>query len=190
VEDLGRMSSLAGSPVVRSNERIGSDVRRIAGQLRERAQGRVPIMIGLLTGGFVFLTDLIRAYDGPHEVDFLSVTRYDPKRRSPSSMRVLHDLSTSIQGRWVVVVEGIRTAGPKIEYVDRFLRLHEPQEISYCAMVRQKGAGRGTVPLDSWGFEIDDDQYVVGYGLDLDGKYRNLPDLRILDRAAETGRSG
>jgi hypoxanthine phosphoribosyltransferase len=180
----------AGSPIVRSSSQIASDVRRGAASLRERAQGRVPIMIGILTGGFVFLSDMIRAYEGPHEVDFLSVTRYDPNRRSPSSIRVLHDLTTSIQGRWVVVVEGIRTAGPKIEYVDRFLRLHEPQEITYCAMVRQKGSGRGPVPLDTWGFEIDDDQYVVGYGLDLDGRHRNLPDLRILNRAAETGRSG
>jgi hypoxanthine phosphoribosyltransferase len=180
----------ADFPVLRSAEEIAADVDRVAGEIRRRAQDRVPILLGILTGGFVFLSDLARAIEAAHEIDFLSVTRYDPKNRDPSAMRVIHDLSLSIQGRLVVVVEGIRTSGPKIEYVDRFLRLHEPEEILYSAMVRQQGAGRGSVPLDSWGFDIDDGQYVVGYGLDLGGRYRSLPYLGIADRRPDAGSSG
>lgn len=182
--------STAAFPVVRRAEEIAADVARVASDLRGLARDRVPILIGILTGGFVFMSDLIRALEIPHEIDFLSVTRYDPKKRSASSIRVLHDLSISVQGRFVVVVEGIRTTGPKVEYVDRFLRLHEPQGIAYCAMVRQRGAQGGPVALDSWGFDIDDDQYAVGYGLDLEGRYRNLPYLGIVERPARTGSSG
>jgi hypoxanthine phosphoribosyltransferase len=176
--------------VVRSQEEIAADVERISGEIRRLARGRVPVFIAMLKGSFVFLADLIRAYGEPHEIDFLSVTRYDPARKDPGSVRVLHDLSSNISGRLVVVVEAIRTRGLKIEYVDRFLRLSGPDEILYAACARQSGAEQGPIPLHSWGFEIDDDDYVIGYGLDLDERFRNLPFIGVIEDEHETGRAG
>ena len=167
--------------VLRTPEEIGQDVARIARDLHLLAHDRVPIFIGLLKGSFVFLADLIRAYGEPLQIDFLSVTRYDAADKDPSSVRVLSDLATNIDGRLVVVVEGIRSAGTKMEYVDNFLRLHGAAEIVHCAMVRQKGSAGGAVPLDTWGFEADDQEYVVGYGLDLNERYRNLPFVGVVE---------
>ena len=179
-----------GFRVVRSREAIAADVDRIGGDLRRHAGGRAPVFIAMLKGSFMFLADLIRAYGEPHEIDLLSVTRYDPARKDPGSVRVLHDLSSNISGRLVVVVEAIRTRGRKIEYIDQFLRLRGPEEILYAACARQKGSADGPIPLHSWGFEIDDDDYVVGYGLDLDEHYRNLPFIGVLEDGHETGRAG
>ena len=165
--------------VLRTSAEIAEDTHRMARELKELADGQTPVFIGLLKGSVVFLADLIRAYDGPHEIDFLSVTRYDPKQKDKHSVRVLHDLATNIDGRVVIVVEGIRTGGTKVEYVERFLCIHGAARIYYCAMVRQKGSVLGPVPLETWGFEIDDDEYVVGCGLDLDESYRNLPFIGV-----------
>lgn len=177
----------AGCRLLRSEDRIGRDVDTIAAAIRKAAAGRVPVFIGLLKGSFVFLADLIRAYGAPHEIEFLSVTRYDPTRKDPSSVRVLHDLTTNIGGRFVVLVEGIRSRGTKIVYVDRFLRLHNPQEIYYCALVAQQGAAASEVPLHSWGFEIDPEEYVLGYGLDVGERYRNLPFIAVSGEGFATG---
>ncbi len=177
--------------ILRTAEEIASDVDRIGSRLRGMAAGRPPVFIGILKGSFVFLADLVRAFGADHEIEFLSLTRYDSGRKDPSSVRVLHDLSRSIEGRMVVVVEGIRSSnGTKIEYIDRFLRLHEPEEVVYGALIRQKGSAKGPIPLDAWGFEINDDEYVVGFGLDLDERYRNLPFIGIRTGMESTGRAG
>lgn len=167
--------------ILRSEEEIAADVERIAADIRERADGRIPVFIGLLKGGFMLLADLIRAYREPHEIDFLSVARHDPAIKDPTAVRVLSDLSANIDGRLVVVVEGIRSRGTKVEYVDSFLRLRGAGEVLHCAMVRQKGSAKGVISLDSWGFETDDDEYVVGYGLDLDERHRNLPFIGVVE---------
>ena len=124
------------------------------------------------------------------QIDFLSVTRFDPTIKDPSSIRVLSDLATNIDGRLVVVVEGIRSMGTKVEYVNDFLRLHGAGDVLHCAMVRHTGSVPGVVPLDSWGFETDDNEYVVGYGLDLDERYRNLPFIGVIEPDTDAIRSG
>jgi hypoxanthine phosphoribosyltransferase len=170
--------------VVRTPDEIAGDVQRIARELHALAGSHIPVFIALLKGSFVFLSDLIRAYGEPLQVDFLSVTRVDPAIKGPSSVRVLSDLATNIDGRLVIVVEGIRSKGTKVEYVNDFLRLHGAGDVLHCAMLRQKGSSPGAVPLDSWGFETDDQQYVVGYGLDLDGRHRNLPFIGVIEPQA------
>ncbi len=179
--DRVRLSG-AGLRVVLSEDDVQARVREIGASLRQRIGDGNPVFIGLLTGGFVFLSDLVRAFDAPHEIDFLKVSRYDPRQRDPSAVRVVHDLRAAIQGRNVVVVEGIRAKGTKIQYVDRFLRLHQPARIEYCAMVQPAGAHL-EVPLDEAGVSIDN-EYVVGYGLDWDEHHRNLPFIGALETGA------
>ena len=178
---LGRMEArilFEESEIRRRVEEIGTSIRGRLGADR-------PIFIALLHGGFVFLSDLIRAFGAPHEVDFLKVSRYDASQKDPSAVRVMHDLRSSIRDRQVVVVEGVRAAGTKIEYVDRFLRLHGPRGIDYCAMIRPAGAN-AVVPLSETGFRIEN-EFVVGYGLDYRDRYRNLAFISALDPAPSEG---
>lgn len=159
-------------------ERVGA----IGDSLRARLGKERPIFIGLLNGGFVFLADLIRSFGAPHEIDFLRVSRYDPRRKDPTAVRVVHDLRSHIRERTVVVVEGIRARGTKIEYIDRFLQLHRPARIEYVAMVRPAG-GNAAVPMSEAGFSIGG-EFVLGYGLDQGEQYRHLPFLCALENGA------
>lgn len=179
-----------GIEAIRTAEQIAADVARIAETLRGRARGRVPVFLGILKGSFVFLSDLVRAYGEPLQIDFLSVTRYDASHEDYHSVRVLHDLSTNVDGRLVIVAEGVRTSGTRLEYVDQFLRLHGASEVLYCALLRQEGTEGGAIPLDAWGFETESGSYAVGYGLDLDERHRNLPFVGIVERPPETGPAG
>ena len=164
--------------VLVTEQQVRERVNDMGARLRDRFPGDVPIFIGLLTGGVVFLSDLVRAYGGEHQVDFLKVSRYDPTRKDPTALRVVHDLGTDIRGRVVVLVEGARARGTKIQYVDRFLRLHEPKSIEYYALIEPEDAQR-SVPLNDAGFRIDK-EFVVGYGLDFEEHYRNLPFIGAL----------
>lgn len=165
--------------VLFSEEQIRSRVDEIATSLRHRLDEGCPVFVGLLHGGFVFLSDLIRAFDAPHEVDFLKVSRYDPEQKDPATVRIMQDLRGTIRGRNVVVVEGIRARGTKIEYVERFLKLHSPRSIEYCAMVCPVDGNR-MVPIHEAGFNIEH-EFVVGYGLDFREQHRNLGFISAVD---------
>ncbi len=156
-----------------TEQQIRDRVKEMGASIAQRHEDDVPIFIALLNGGIVFLSDLVRAYGGDHQIDFLKVSRYDPTRREPTAVRVIHDIQSDIKGRSVVVVEGVRARGTKIQYVERFLRLHEPKNIEYCALIEPEDAQK-SVPLNESGFRIDK-EFVVGYGLDFEEHYRNLP---------------
>lgn len=164
--------------VLFSEAQIQARVRAMGLELREELGQRNPVFVGLLAGGAVFLSDLIRGFPAAHEVDFLQVSRYQSQAREASDLRVLHDLRSNIHRRTVVLVEGIRARGTKIQYVDSLLRLHQPAEIRYVAMVQPSDA-QMEVPLHLAGFAIDK-EYVVGYGLDWNERHRNLPFLGAL----------
>lgn len=185
--DRIRLGSLQARILFTENQ-IGERVGRIGASLRERLGEECPVFVALLHGGFVFLSDLIRAYGAPEEVDFLQVSRYDQRQRDSDAVRVVHDLRSSIRDRRVVVVEGIRAGGTKIEYVDRFLRLHHPRSIDYCAMIRS-GDANANVPLTEAGFTIGP-EFVVGYGLDYRGQYRNLAFISALELPPHGGAAG
>jgi hypoxanthine phosphoribosyltransferase len=160
-------------------DQVETRVGEIGRSLSDRLGGECPVFIALLHGGFVFLSDLIRAFGRPHEIDFLKVSRYDPRQRDQTAVRIMHDLRSNIRGRTVVVVEGIRARGTKIEYVDRFLQLHRPKRIEYCAMIRPSEANT-VVPVDETGFAIGD-EFVIGYGLDYREQFRNLAYISALE---------
>lgn len=132
----------------------------------------------MLHGGFVFLSDLIRAFGAPHEIDFLKMSRYDVAQRDQTDVKVLQDLRSPVRGRVVVVVEAIRARGTKVEYLDRFLRLHGPEQIEYCALVLPEDANL-SVPVHEVGFRIGR-EFVVGCGLDWRERFRGLPGICVL----------
>jgi len=150
---------------------------RIAELGREIARdyaGRVPVLVAILRGGFVFQCDLARATDLPQEFDYLSISRFQPGQRERTAVKVLHDLRCDVRGRDLIVVEGIRTDSTKMEYVRTFLQLREPASLAFAALVCQENARNHPVPVQYKGFDIGND-FVIGYGLDYEERYRNLP---------------
>ena len=162
---------------------IRARVEEIGFALRHRHGDRCPVFIGMLHGGFVFLSDLIRAFGVPHEIDFLKMSRYDTQRRDQTDVKVLQDLRSPVRGRVVVVVEAIRARGTKVEYLDRFLRLHGPEQVEYCALVLPED-GNLSVPVHEVGFSIGR-EFVVGCGLDWRERFRGLPGICVLDPDSE-----
>ncbi len=160
--------------VLHTTAEVEARIAELGRQLAADYAGRVPILVAILRGGFVFQCDLARAADIPQEVDFLSLSRFGPDDKSRASVKVLHDLRSDIRRRHVVVVEGIRTASTKTEYLKTFLSLREPASICFAALVHQGDGRNQGAPLQYGGFDVGE-EFVIGYGLDYGERYRNLP---------------
>ncbi|MGH7646456.1 MAG: hypoxanthine phosphoribosyltransferase [Gemmatimonadales bacterium] len=156
--------------------RVGELGRAIA---REHA-GHVPLLVGVLKGAVVFMADLIRAIPAPIAMDFMGVSSYGAGARSSGAVRLTADLSVSIEGRDVVIVEDIVDSGWTLDYLRRNLETRHPRSLRVCALLDKVERRHVDVPLDYVGFAIPD-RFVVGYGFDLAGLYRGLPDIHVLE---------
>lgn len=139
-----------------------------------------PLLVGVLTGAVTFMTDLMRAMTSHVEIDFMAVSSYGASTRSSGVVRILKDLDHEIAGRRVVVVEDIVDSGLTLQYLLDVLQRREPKDIRVVALLRKVKPDAYDVQVDLVGFEIPD-EFVVGYGLDFAGRYRNLPCVAILD---------
>ena len=138
-----------------------------------------PLLVSVLKGAFVFLADLTRQIDIPHEVDFMVTSSYGAGTESSGVVRILLDLERNIEGRHVLVVEDIVDTGYTLEYITRNLRTRGPASVKVCALLSKPSRREVDVPLDYVGFEVPD-EFVVGYGLDYSEIYRNLPFVGVL----------
>jgi hypoxanthine phosphoribosyltransferase len=155
-------------------------VRELAGELDVIYADESPLLIGVLTGAVTFMTDLMRAMAIPVTVDFMAVSSYGASTTSSGVVRILKDLNESIEGKRIVVVEDIVDSGLTLQYLLDVLGRRNPAEIRVVALLKKLKAEAADVHVDHVGFEIPD-EFVVGYGLDYAGKYRNLPYVAVLD---------
>ena len=138
------------------------------------------VLICVLKGGVAFLTDLMRHITVPHEIDFLAISSYGAgQRESTGAVRLIMDLKADIAGRDVLIVEDIVDSGRTMEYLLRTLGARQPASLRICTLLSKPSRREIDVPLDYIGFEIPN-EFVLGYGLDLDEKYRNLPYVAVL----------
>jgi len=156
--------------------RVGELGRAIA---REHA-GHVPLLAGVLKGAVVFMADLIRAIPAPLAMDFMGVSSYGAGARSSGAVRLTADLSVSIEGRDVIIVEDIVDSGWTLDYLRRNLETRHPRNLQVCALLDKVERRQVDVSLDYVGFAIPD-RFVVGYGFDLGGLYRGLPEIHVLE---------
>jgi len=161
-------------------DRLQERVHELGRELSEVYRGRVPLLVSILKGGVVFLVDLMRAMSIPHHIDFLQVSSYEGGIKSTGTVRILSDLGTNIAGRDVVLVEDIVDTGLTLSYLLKQLEIREPRSLRVCALLSKPDVARIQVPIDFLGFEIPN-EFVVGYGLDYEEKYRNLPYIGVLD---------
>ena len=168
------MPEAAPSPVglVLEPGRIQKRVAEIGAQITEDYRGRSPILVGVLKGSVMFMSDLVRHIDLPVRVDFMAISSYGEGGRS-GVVRILKDLSDPIENEDVILVEDIIDTGLTVTYLLTNLRARKPRTLEVCALLDKSVRRIIEVPIRYEGFDIPD-EFVVGYGLDHQGRYRNL----------------
>lgn len=157
-----------------TEEQIRTRVREMGARLASDYAGKDLVLVGLLNGVFPFFADLVRAMELDFEVSFMQVASYGGGTESTGEVHILKDLDHSIQGRHALVVEDIVDTGLTLHKVRNLLLDREPSSLRICTLLDKPSRRRIEVPVDYVGFTIED-HFVVGYGLDYNGKLRNLP---------------
>jgi hypoxanthine phosphoribosyltransferase len=141
--------------------------------------GRDLLLVGVLKGAVFFLADLMRELTVPCEIDFMAISSYGAGTDSSGVVRILKDLDINISGREVLVVEDIIDSGLTLSYLMRSLKARKPSSVEICALLTKPERREVEVPVRYTGFEIPN-KFVIGYGLDFDERYRNLPYVAVL----------
>ena len=182
------MTSEGGGParwdrpgrVLISEAEIAQRVVDLGAQITKDYAGRSPLLIGVLKGAFVFMADLARAIDLPVEVDFMAVSSYGAATQTSGIVRIVKDLDADLSGRDVIIVEDIVDSGLTLSYLRKGLLAREPASLEICALFVKQDQQRARFELAYTGFDIPSD-FVVGYGLDVAERYRNLSELYVWD---------
>ena len=170
-----------------SEEQLKNRIRELGQEISADYAGDDLMLICILRGGVLFLTDLMRQITVPHSIDFMVVSSYGAgARESRGQVRITLDLTTSIADRNVLLVEDIIDSGNTIASVLELLNLRRPKSLKVCTLLDKAERRESEVPIDYRGFEIPN-KFVFGYGLDLDEYYRNLPFIGVLrqDKVSE-----
>jgi hypoxanthine phosphoribosyltransferase len=165
--------------VLISSEEIEAKVREIGARITEDYSGERPLLIGILRGAVVIMSDLMRNIDLRCELDFMDISSYGSGSSSSGVVRILKDLEEDITDRHVLIVEDIIDTGLTLSYLMRSLYARKPASLEICALLSKPSRRRADLDVKYLGFEVPD-EFVVGYGLDYAGSYRNLPDICVL----------
>ncbi len=157
-------------------DRLAERVRELGAEITRDYRGRPPLLVGVLKGAMVFMADLSRAIELPVEMDFMAVASYGAATKSSGVVRIVKDLDMDLSGRHVLVVEDIVDSGLTLSYLRRNLAARHPATLEVCALLVKEGLQRTSLDLRYVGFSIPP-RFVVGYGLDVAERYRNLPEI-------------
>jgi len=162
---------------------IAERVKALGAQISKDYQGQEILVVGILKGSTIFLADLVRQIDLPLAIDFVAISSYGNATSSSGVVRILKDLEESIEGRHILVVEDIIDTGLTLNYLLKNLQSRKPASVKVCALLDKPSRRKVDVSIDYLGFTIPD-EFVVGYGLDFNERYRNLPDACVLKKTA------
>jgi hypoxanthine phosphoribosyltransferase len=174
------MNSQLKPHILFTRDEIEAVVKRLAAEVSQDYQGKCPLLLGILKGSFVFMADLIRLLDFPLEVEFVKVSSYGRGRESSGKAKLLKGLSSPIKGQDVLIVEDILDTGLTTSVALDYLREKKPASLKLCALTDKPSRRRVPVTADYLGFTLPD-KFIVGYGLDWNQKFRNLPDICYLE---------
>tara|TARA_B100000959_G_scaffold262401_1_gene300757 strand:+ start:2268 stop:2855 length:588 start_codon:yes stop_codon:yes gene_type:complete len=167
-----------------SAEQLAERVAQLGAEITADYSGRSPLLVGVLKGAFMFMSDLSRVIDLPVEFDFMAVSSYGHSTRSSGVVRIVKDLDLDLAGRDVILVEDIVDSGLTLNYLRRNLFARNPASLEVCALLVREDHSVDEDILRYEGFRIPAD-FVVGYGLDVDQRYRNFPDIRVVEAAPQ-----
>ena len=165
--------------VLLTEEQIQHRIRELGAELSDHYRERKPLLVGVLTGAYVFMADLSRAMDIELDVEFMAVSSYGMATETSGVVRILKDLDTAIEGKDVLIVEDIIDSGLTLQYLLDVLNRRNPNEIRVVALLKKIRYDAVPVRVDYLGFEIPD-EFVVGCGLDAGRRFRNLPYVAVV----------
>ena len=159
---------------------LQSRIKELGAEISKDYEGQDLLLLCILKGGVLFLTDLMREISIPHDIDFMAVSSYGKEiRESTGIVRILKDLDEPINGRNVLIVEDIIDTGHTLAYITRNLIARQPASLKICTLLDKAERRQVEIKIDYTGFVIPD-KFVFGYGLDLDEKFRNLPFIGVV----------
>ena len=162
-----------------TSDQLREEIARIGERITADYAGKELLLVGVLKGAIMFMVDLARSIDLPVTIDFMAVASYGASTQTSGIVRILKDLDNSIEGKHVLIVEDIIDSGLTLNYTLETLRARNPASLRVCALLNKKERRQVDVPVDYVCFEIPD-EFVVGYGLDFNQIYRNLPFIGVL----------
>ena len=168
--------------VLFSEEELKTRIKELGAEIGREYAGRKPLMIGILKGSVMFFADLLREIEGDLEIDFMAISSYGNGVNSSGEVTMIKDLDHKIEGKDVIIVEDIVDSGYTMKYLTGMLSARNPASIRICTLLDKPSRRETDVRVDYKGFEVGD-EFVVGYGLDYAGLYRNVPFIGILKRS-------
>jgi len=170
------MNPRAELRVLINRQEIEAAVRRLASEISEDYRNKNPVLLGILRGSFVFLADLIRHLGFPLEVDFIGLSSYGSSTQTSGKIKVVKKLETPVRDRNVLIVEDIVDTGLTTDFLIKYLKRQKPASAKLCALTDKPSRREVPVHIDYIGFTVPN-KFLVGYGLDANQKFRNLPDI-------------
>jgi hypoxanthine phosphoribosyltransferase len=160
-------------------DRLQARIAEIGAAISRDYDGKDLLLLAVLKGSVLFLTDLMRQITIPHSIDFMATSSYGAQMSSTGVVRILKDLDQAIEGRHVLIVEDIIDTGRTLDYLTRILGARGPASLRICALLNKPSRREVDVPVDYIGFDIPN-KFVLGYGLDFGELYRNLPYIAVV----------
>ncbi|MGH2812153.1 MAG: hypoxanthine phosphoribosyltransferase [Actinomycetota bacterium] len=174
---------MALAEIAYTRDQIRQRIEELAEEIRSDLNGERPVLVSILKGSVVFLADLVRALKVDADIDFISISSYGGEVGASGVVRIVKDLEDPIEGRHVVLVEDIVDTGFTLSYLLRTLKTQNPASVRVCALIDKTVRRIADPQIDYAGFRSE--EFLIGYGLDFQGRYRNLPHLiAVTDIAA------
>jgi hypoxanthine phosphoribosyltransferase len=161
-----------------SEEKIKERVGQLGAQITQAYQGEEIILVGILRGSFIFYSDLVRQINLPVHCEFMGISSYGDATKSSGVVQITSDLTLSIADKHVLIIEDIIDTGLTMSYLLKNLSTRHPKSLKNCTLLHKPGGMKVDVPIDYAGFRIEN-EFVIGYGLDYTGLYRNLPFIGV-----------
>jgi hypoxanthine phosphoribosyltransferase len=160
--------------VIIKESALRQKVKELGNEISNDYRDKNPVLVGILKGSFIFMADLARQLSIPHQIDFIAVASYGSGKYASGVVRWLKDLGINIEDRHVIIIEDIIDSGHTLSYIRDNLLTRKPKSLKIVTLLNKKKRRKVRIPLRYVGFSIPD-RFVVGYGLDYDERYRNLP---------------
>jgi hypoxanthine phosphoribosyltransferase len=170
--------------VLFTRDQIAAKVAELGAQITSDFAGEAVVLIGVLKGATIFLADLAREIKLDASFDFIAVSSYGSARQQSGEVKLVKDVDQSMEGKNVILVEDILDSGLTLTYIGKLLQAHQPKSVSIAALLDKPSRRTEPIRANYVGFQIPD-EFVVGYGLDFAERYRNLPDICVVETTSD-----